>query len=121
MPQLFKPRLNERMRLYVGIDIGTTTLTAVAIDLEQREVVGAVTVANDAEMTSLEDRARGRSEWDFSAITGAAVKPPIAVANAPSIPAIEMTTSASSNVSSSANNRCSPATPTSVRRIAVTP
>ena len=66
--------LLRRMRVHLGIDIGTTTLTAVAIDLERQETVGAVTVPNDAETTSPEDRERGRSEWDFPSVTSGAVK-----------------------------------------------
>lgn len=62
------------MRVHIGIDIGSTTLTAVAIDLETQGTVGAVTVPNNAETTTPEDRARGRSEWDFSSITSAAVR-----------------------------------------------
>ena len=66
--------LLRRMKVHLGIDIGSTTLTAVAIDLETQETVGAVTVPNEAETTTPEDRERGRSEWDFPSITGGAVK-----------------------------------------------
>ncbi len=52
------------MPLTIGIDIGTTTITALALDVVSGEVVAVATARNDAEITSTDDRARGRSEWD---------------------------------------------------------
>src|SRR5579863_2558739 len=52
------------MSFIVSIDLGTSKITAHAVDLEARTIVGRSAVANDAEMTAASDRARGRSEWD---------------------------------------------------------
>ncbi|HEX5270471.1 MAG TPA: FGGY family carbohydrate kinase [Gemmataceae bacterium] len=60
------------MSVVVGIDLGTTTITALALSAESGDVLATVTVPNAAEMTSPEDRARGRSEWDARAIVDAA-------------------------------------------------
>jgi len=52
------------MPITLGLDIGTTTIAAVAVDLGTGQVQATVTLANDAECTSADDRGRGRSEWD---------------------------------------------------------
>lgn len=52
------------MPIAVGVDVGTTTITALALDTASGEVLTCCTVPNDAETTSLCDKARGRSEWD---------------------------------------------------------
>ena len=49
-----------------------------------------------------------------TATTGAPVRPPITLANAPSMPAITITASAEVITSSLARSRCRPATPTSI-------
>ena len=49
---------------YLGIDLGTTTVTGMVLDVETGEVVAVRTVANACEVTGSEDRQRGRSEWD---------------------------------------------------------
>ena len=56
------------MPTFLGIDIGSTTVTAVAIDTSSNRLLDVVAVANRAEVTSPTDRAKGRSEWDFSRI-----------------------------------------------------
>jgi len=53
------------MSHYVGIDLGTTSITVLALDTKSREVLGHETIANDTEITSADDRLRGRSEWDM--------------------------------------------------------
>lgn len=50
--------------LVAGIDLGTTTITALAIDAGSGEIVARGTAANTAQITSADDRTRGRSEWD---------------------------------------------------------
>jgi sugar (pentulose or hexulose) kinase len=60
------------MSVVLGIDLGTTTITALALNAESADIVAVVTVPNAAEITSPEDRARGRSEWDARAIADAA-------------------------------------------------
>jgi sugar (pentulose or hexulose) kinase len=52
------------MSLTIGLDIGTTTITALALDAGRREVMARATLPNDAEITSPADATRGRSEWD---------------------------------------------------------
>jgi sugar (pentulose or hexulose) kinase len=61
------------MPLALGLDLGTTTITALAVDTVTGEQAGCVTAANRAETTSSADRARGRCEWDASAIVRTAV------------------------------------------------
>ncbi len=58
---------------YIAIDIGSTTVTAVIIDLDSRTVVGSSSAANTAEITSADDKKIGRSEWDLEVMTGLAV------------------------------------------------
>jgi sugar (pentulose or hexulose) kinase len=52
------------MPIVLGIDIGTTTLTALALDAANGDVLATHTTPNAAETTRPEDRARGRSEWN---------------------------------------------------------
>ena len=61
------------MAHYLAIDVGSTTVTALAIDVEMRAVVGAASAANAAETTAAEDKRRGRSEWDLERMVGLAV------------------------------------------------
>lgn len=51
------------MPITVGIDVGTTSITALAMT-EAGRLAASVTVPNAADITAAEDRARGRSEWD---------------------------------------------------------
>ncbi len=53
------------MSRYLGLDLGSTSITAVVIDTAARAVTAISSRANDAELTSPADRARGRSEWNF--------------------------------------------------------
>lgn len=53
------------MSRYLGLDLGSTSITAVVIDTAARAVTAISSRANDAESTSPADRARGRSEWNF--------------------------------------------------------
>lgn len=52
------------MSRYIGLDLGTTSITALLLDAESGETT-IRTAANDAETTAPEDRAVGRSEWDM--------------------------------------------------------
>lgn len=49
---------------YLGLDIGTTTITAVVVNVVTGQVVTVQSAANDAEVTSVADKRMGRSEWD---------------------------------------------------------
>ena len=53
------------MPCVLGLDIGTTSITALALDSAHGEVLARRTLANQAETTAAADRARGRSEWDI--------------------------------------------------------
>lgn len=52
------------MPIVLGVDIGTTSITALAVDTADGSVLARQTTANPAETTSASDRARSRSEWD---------------------------------------------------------
>ena len=54
---------------YLAIDIGSTTVTAIIIDLDSKSVAGSSSAANTAEVTSPEDRKNGRSEWELDVMT----------------------------------------------------
>ena len=56
------------MAVVIGIDLGTTTVTALALDARTGDIAATATAPNTAEITSPADRARGRSEWDAGAI-----------------------------------------------------
>jgi sugar (pentulose or hexulose) kinase len=52
------------MPIVLGVDLGTTKITAVAIDTGSGEMVGCHSTPNRAETTSPTDKAPGYSEWD---------------------------------------------------------
>jgi sugar (pentulose or hexulose) kinase len=56
------------MPIVLGLDLGTTTITALALDTDTGEVVGRSTVPNPVDTKHLEYRARGWSERDAPAI-----------------------------------------------------
>jgi sugar (pentulose or hexulose) kinase len=58
----------------LGIDLGTTKITVLALDTDQGHIVALSTAPNQAEVTSLADKERGFSEWDAEAITTIAVE-----------------------------------------------
>jgi sugar (pentulose or hexulose) kinase len=60
------------MPVVLGIDLGTTTLTALALDAAGGDILACATAPNRAEIASPADRARGRSEWDAQAVGRAA-------------------------------------------------
>lgn len=51
------------MSITLGLDIGTTSITALALDAEHGAVLATATTRNTADITTATDRARGRSEW----------------------------------------------------------
>jgi sugar (pentulose or hexulose) kinase len=62
------------MPLVLGLDLGTTTITALAVDTATGEQAGCVTAAGHrADVTTPADRDRGRSEWDAASIVRTAV------------------------------------------------
>ncbi len=58
---------------YLALDIGSTTVVAIVIDLDTNSVVGATSAANSSEVTSVADKRIGRSEWDLDAMTELAI------------------------------------------------
>ena len=56
------------MPILVGVDLGTTKITAVALDAATSRVVAVTGKPNTASVTSEEDRRRDRSEWDATEI-----------------------------------------------------
>ena len=60
------------MRLALGIDLGSTSVTVVAVRVQDdtAELVASRSASNDAETTSATDRLIGRSEWDIEAMVG---------------------------------------------------
>src|SRR5262249_10521341 len=58
------------MPVTLGIDLGTTTIAALALDTDSGAVVAHSAHPNDAEITSSTDKARGYSEWDAMRVAG---------------------------------------------------
>lgn len=56
------------MPIVVGVDLGTTKITSVAVDLRSGTIIAIGSAPNDARVTSPSDAARGRSEWDAKQI-----------------------------------------------------
>ena len=56
------------MAIIVGIDLGTTTISALALDASTGRILACETEANDAQITSPKDKRLGRSEWDAGRI-----------------------------------------------------
>ena len=61
------------MGRYLAIDLGSTSLTALALDTGRRAPVAVESAANRRETTSAADRRRGRSEWDLDGMVADAV------------------------------------------------
>lgn len=59
---------------YLAIDVGSSTVTAIIIDLDLKSVVGSASAANTAEITTPADKKIGRSDWDLEVMTELAVK-----------------------------------------------
>lgn len=56
------------MPVVISVDLGTTKITSLAIDTESEAIICSATTLNDANTTTLEDRQRGRSEWNATRI-----------------------------------------------------
>ena len=61
------------MGRYLAIDLGSSSLTALALDTKRRSPVAVESAANRRETTSAADRRRGRSEWDLDGMVADAV------------------------------------------------
>ena len=62
------------MPIVIGVDLGTTKVTSIAIDASSGEMLAVGSAANDANMTSDADRALGHSEWRADLILVAAAR-----------------------------------------------
>ena len=62
------------MDYYLGIDIGSTSLTSVVIDLNKKVVIGSKSVDNSSEIISESNKKLGRSEWNLSKMANLAFK-----------------------------------------------
>ena len=60
------------MRVVFGVDLGTTKITALALDVDRGDVLGGHTSPNDAEVTSADAKTRGHSEWEVRRIAAVA-------------------------------------------------
>lgn len=58
---------------YLAIDVGSTSVTAVIVDLDTKTIVGSSSTANTAEITTPSDNIIGRSDWDLEVMTDLAV------------------------------------------------
>ncbi|MQG38154.1 MAG: hypothetical protein FI719_07365 [SAR202 cluster bacterium] len=58
---------------YLSIDVGSTSLTAVIIDIESKSVVGSSSAVNASEITSAANKKIGRSEWDIERMADLAI------------------------------------------------
>lgn len=56
------------MTIVLGVDLGTTKITSLAVDAESGQVLAVATAVNDANITSDADRKRSRSEWNVPRI-----------------------------------------------------
>lgn len=61
------------MPLVVGIDLGTTKTTAIAVDVTSGNIVAQANSATVTNMASAEDQQRGRSEFDVNRLTRAGI------------------------------------------------
>jgi sugar (pentulose or hexulose) kinase len=59
------------MPLVLGIDLGTTKITALALDTNRGDIVASSALPNQAEITHSEDKSRGFSEWNTLAMVAA--------------------------------------------------
>lgn len=60
------------MPIVLGVDLGTTKITCIAVETSSSTIIATGTAANEANVTSAEDRSKGRSEWDAGLILEAA-------------------------------------------------
>ena len=60
------------MPVVLGTDLGTTTITALALDTDSGDILARSTAPNRAETTGPAAKAAGRSEWDAPLIAATA-------------------------------------------------
>ena len=57
------------MGKYLGLDLGTTSISGLILDTESKAVLLHRSISNDAEITTPEDQVKGYSEWDIEQMT----------------------------------------------------
>ena len=62
------------MSYFLGIDVGSTSITSVIIEMKSNSVVKSTSIKNSCEVTSSLDRRIGRSEWDIEKMFGLVLK-----------------------------------------------
>jgi sugar (pentulose or hexulose) kinase len=62
------------MSIIIGVDLGTTKITALALETGSGDILACATAANQAEITSKADKATGFSEWEPLRIADIACK-----------------------------------------------
>jgi sugar (pentulose or hexulose) kinase len=62
------------MPIVLGVDLGTTKITSLAVDANTGAILAVATAANEANITSETDRGRGRSEWKAEQILATACR-----------------------------------------------
>ncbi|WP_010588132.1 sedoheptulokinase [Schlesneria paludicola] len=60
------------MPIVLGVDLGTTKITSVAVETSSSTIIATGTAANEANATRADDRVKGRSEWNATLILEAA-------------------------------------------------
>ena len=55
-------------KYFLGIDVGSTSITSLIIDTEAKKVVAIAAIDNNANVTNISDKKIGRSEWDMDKI-----------------------------------------------------
>ena len=53
------------MARYIGLDLGTTSITGLVLETESRRVLAKESVANETEVTSPKNQTKLRSGWDI--------------------------------------------------------
>jgi len=62
------------MPIALGVDLGTTKITCIAVDALQGEILAVGSAANGANITRPEDQSRGFSEWNADLILATSLK-----------------------------------------------
>jgi sedoheptulokinase len=62
------------MAHYIGLDVGTTSITGLILDTTSRQVLLKESLPNDTETTAPADRAKGRSEWDIDGMVSLSLR-----------------------------------------------
>ena len=62
------------MPIVIGVDLGTTKITSLAVEAATGTILAIASTVNDANVTSEADRSRGRSEWQADRILAAGLQ-----------------------------------------------